>query len=126
VLPGWQKFNLILGAAFTAGYCYMFGLFGSKCFESFNITDTIEDKLGGDVLNVVKPNKLNTGTSGFGWIGLGLFAICCVQMKIFGVWANGRVANGAAKGTSGTTTLTVRSDGASTDSPMAAAAEVKP
>jgi len=104
VLPFLQRVNLILGAAFTVIYCVLFGMFGSKCFEAFNITDTIENTLGGDVLNVVKPNKLNTGKTGFGWYGLALFAVACVQYYIFAKWAGCKVRShiSRSRGESGT------------------------
>mmetsp|Transcript_3321 Transcript_3321/g.12041 ORF Transcript_3321/g.12041 Transcript_3321/m.12041 type:complete len:839 (-) Transcript_3321:751-3267(-) len=101
VLPALQRANLIVGAAFTVAYCMMFGMMGSKCFESFNIVDTIEDTLGGNVLNVVKPNNLPTGEKGFGWIGLGLFALSSLQFYVFSKWAGCKVAAAQKRGGGG-------------------------
>ena len=64
---------------------YLFGFFGSKCFETFELSDSIDDKLGSNTVNLIKPNLINSG-QGYGWPALVLFGMSIVLYKIFGCY----------------------------------------
>ena len=48
--------------------------FPTRCFKDFELTDSIDAKLGGSALNLVKP---------LGWVGTGLFIAPCILLKIY-------------------------------------------
>jgi hypothetical protein len=85
-LPCWLKLTLGIGILAETASAYLFQLFGSRCFENFDITDSIERNLDGNVLNIVKP---------LGWIGIGLFATGCVALIILGRWISLQIFLGA-------------------------------
>lgn len=77
---GW--FNRILLASSSLCMtvsCYMFELLGSECFVSFEVSDSIEDDLGGNALNLVKP---------LGWYALLLFAYSTCVLFIYNFFMN--------------------------------------
>jgi len=80
VLPGWVQANLSSAACLMVTSCYFFAMFGSSCFEEFEVTDSIsEDLRGGHWYNIVKsPN---------GWVALGLFGGATAQLVAYYVWA---------------------------------------
>jgi hypothetical protein len=61
---------------------YAFLLFPEQCFETFTISDSIDEKLGGRMTNVVKKD---------GWIVIALFCAACGCKLTFTVWASWRV-----------------------------------
>jgi hypothetical protein len=54
--------------------CYIFFLEGENCFVAFELTDSIDEELDGNALNLVKP---------LGWVGMGLFVAACVLIKVY-------------------------------------------
>lgn len=48
-----DKFILVFGVSCMSLSCYIVQLFPGSCFEDFELTDTISDKLDGDVTNFV-------------------------------------------------------------------------
>ena len=70
---------LLLGTSFMSYACYLFALFSTDCFETFSVTDTIGDKLGGNALNVVKD---------LGWIAMGCFLVGCITLFTFSQWVD--------------------------------------
>jgi len=70
---------LVLAATLMIIVCYSFQLFGSSCFEPYEVTDTVSDKLGGDVFKMVKP---------LGAFTLALFGFSLALWSVFGVWVS--------------------------------------
>ena len=83
--PWLIKVVQILGAVLMSLSCYILQLLGNRCFRQYELTDTIEDKLDGNALNIV--------LHPFGTGALGLFALAMVLNTIVGFWADGRVKN---------------------------------
>jgi hypothetical protein len=50
-----QRVLLILAAFTTVTSCYIVQIFPEACFVTFDITDSIDEKLGGNAMNMLKP-----------------------------------------------------------------------
>eukprot|EP00052_Salpingoeca_macrocollata_P027177 m.256890 g.256890 ORF g.256890 m.256890 type:complete len:808 (-) comp22704_c1_seq6:126-2549(-) len=83
--PLWMRILLIWNALCAAVATYMIVLFPSSCFQSFTVTDTIDDKLNGNVANIV--------VSPLGWLAVGLLLVSCSLLSVFYIWAKHRVAH---------------------------------
>lgn len=81
-VPLLHKINLIVMYLECLAYCLAFGGAGSLIFEEFDLTHTIEGKLNGNALNLVK------GT--VGWVLIGLVFMTWVHLKIFACWSEGQ------------------------------------
>jgi hypothetical protein len=68
--------------------CYIFFLQGENCFVTFELTDSIAEKLDGNALNLVKP---------LGWVGIGLFVAASVLLKVYYV-ITARITNKVKSG----------------------------
>jgi hypothetical protein len=68
------KLSLMVAVVFMSASCYIFFLLPTRCFIDFELTDSIDEKLDGNVLNVVK---------NLGWIGMALFTVPCVILKFY-------------------------------------------
>lgn len=77
-VPLWMRLNLVCAAALQIGSVYAAQLLGKRCFAPFEMTDSIEDELGGDWTNLFTP---------LGRVVLLLWAISCAQLAIFSAWA---------------------------------------
>jgi hypothetical protein len=86
-----SRFLLAVNALLMTLSFYAFQLFGSICFVSYEISDTIEEKLGGNALNLVKPA---------GWIALLVFLVPNIYLFIFNKYIDSKV-NQARKNPSG-------------------------
>lgn len=76
-LPIYMKFFILTGVLCETASLYLFALFGSRCFVSFKVTDTIAKTLNGNALSLVRP---------LGWAGMGLFAYGCLVLLLLGRW----------------------------------------
>ena len=74
------KFVLIIGAIASNIYCLVFGFQSSKVFENYAITDNVNDKLNGNVLNIVRGR--------FGWMVIALVGFNMVTYYVIGMWAS--------------------------------------
>ena len=61
----------------TLAVLYLFLLFGSRCFVAFEVTDTIDDTLGGNALNLVRP---------LGWAGISAMLFGWFVTILLGRW----------------------------------------
>lgn len=77
-----MKINLVWGAFCGCISCYIALFIGQKSFETFEVTDTIDDKLDGNVWNVVKMP--------LGWICIGFLGGNILSLIIHGRWAKYR------------------------------------
>ena len=69
-----QKCLLIMSTVSTVTSCYIVQLFPAQCFVTFDITDSIDKKLGGDATNLVKPlGRVAFMLFACGWFCLWLF-----------------------------------------------------
>lgn len=68
--------------------CYCFQLLGSRCFEQFSITDSINTTLGGDPLNLV---------TDFGRYPLYAFTASFVHLFVFTIVQKSRVSRMIAR-----------------------------
>jgi hypothetical protein len=82
-MPRPMQALLVASALAMSAACYIFNLLASHTFLPYSITDTVSEKLGGNVLNVVQP---------LGWVALGLFAGAIVLARWF-VWLGHRAAD---------------------------------
>lgn len=67
---------------------YMVQIFSSRCFIPHSLTDSIEDNLDGNVLNLLLP---------LGWVAVCLFCISLMLIYLFIRWGQrkaGKLANG--------------------------------
>jgi len=88
VTPRWIKAVIFFGAVFLASSAWIIQMNGSSCFEPYEITDTIEDKLDNNPLNLVLF---------LGWVSMGLMTAGLVCLWIFRSWAKSRMKAGLAK-----------------------------
>ena len=82
-VPTWLKLIQLTGTFMTICYCTMFGFRSSMCFEDYEMTDSVDSKLGGNPLNVVKGY--------IGWVSIGMAFGSMVTYKIFGCWSSRKV-----------------------------------
>merc|ERR1712070_1341176 len=64
--PKWMRFFLVIAAVLCCASCWFIQIYGSECFESFDITDSIDEKLGGKASNLVLEK---------GWYAIGMFFV---------------------------------------------------
>jgi len=83
-LPVLAKIVLVLALFSMICSCYLVQFFGERCFKIYKLTYTIQDHLGGNVLNLVKRE---------GWISLTMFLLSCILISIFTIWAKKKAAN---------------------------------
>ncbi|GBG31702.1 Hypothetical Protein FCC1311_079272 [Hondaea fermentalgiana] len=89
VISSWEhsgyflRFMLVFSALCMTISCYMFQLLGSYCFVSFEVSDSIENDLGGNALNIVKP---------LGWYALLLFAFPTCFLILYRCYMNHMVS----------------------------------
>jgi len=86
-LPCIVKFTHFLAVAMMTASCYGFQLAGKSCFLTFEVTDSIDKRLGGQVTNLVKP---------LGRIMLLCFATASVYLVLFN-FIQGKRANRMTK-----------------------------
>uniref|UniRef100_A0A7S1BTQ1 Uncharacterized protein n=1 Tax=Corethron hystrix TaxID=216773 RepID=A0A7S1BTQ1_9STRA len=77
-LPLWAKVILVVALLNMVLSCYIVQLFSRNCFVEYEITFSIEEHLGGNALNLIRP---------LGWIALGMFTFACIALYIFEVYA---------------------------------------
>ncbi len=77
-VPVWAQMILILSLSSMITSCYMIQLFQDDAFTEYQLTYTIDDHLGGNWRNLVKP---------VGWGGLLLFVCSLFLLFIFNSWA---------------------------------------
>jgi hypothetical protein len=91
-VPRCMKAVLAMSGVFTTFACYLVLLagnaLGEECFETFEITDTIPEKLNGKALNLVKK---------YGWLAIGLMIFGIFMLKIFSRWASRKFKRSIAK-----------------------------
>lgn len=78
IVPAWAKFVLILSVVCQISSCYIVQLFQEDAFQSYQVTDTIAEKLNGDWKNLVTP---------LGQIALLIFVLSIVLLLLFQCWA---------------------------------------
>ena len=81
-LPVWQKINISISAILMISTLYILEFAEDLCFKPYQLTDTIQETLGGNVWNIV----LRTG-----WIAIILFCISTFQIYVFKYWAQAKV-----------------------------------
>jgi len=86
--PLWVRLNLGCAALLQVLSCYAAQLLGGRCFTPFEMTDTIDGRLGGDWTALFTP---------FGRVVLLLWAISCAQLVLFSAWARLRMRAHAAR-----------------------------
>ena len=84
--PRWVQALLVTAWLAMLGATFLVLGAASKCFETYEITDTIEAKLGGDWTRIVKWDEYGT----YFCVALLVVVLC---LKVFGVWA-GRQGHG--------------------------------
>mmetsp|Transcript_1909 Transcript_1909/g.3237 ORF Transcript_1909/g.3237 Transcript_1909/m.3237 type:complete len:112 (-) Transcript_1909:164-499(-) len=77
VIPLWPKLVLILSHVSITASCYMVQ-FGT-CFVDHDLTDSIDENLGGSVANLFLP---------LGWVVIALFIASMILLGIFSSWGN--------------------------------------
>lgn len=87
LVPLVPKVTLVTSLITMVAACYLVQLFSSSCFESYELTYTITDNLGGDWKNILLP---------LGRVASLLFLVACLQLWGFTAWA-GRKARKLAK-----------------------------
>ena len=76
--PFWVKCLLVLGTVLTMFYFYLNQLYSQVCWESFQVSDSIADKLDGNAANIIKY---------WGYVSLYLLISSIVLLQIFNHWA---------------------------------------
>ena len=84
LLPVWVRYLVAFNVCVMVLQCYMVQFYPTYCFRNFQLTDEIKDLPGGNAANMTRPA---------GWAVVALFALSCVLLKIFYVWASGRVTD---------------------------------
>ena len=79
VVPWAAKLTLYASFGCMVTCCYMVQLFSNACFADYQLTYTIEEHLGGNWLNLVKPT---------GWYAILLFFVSGAFLSGFVIWAN--------------------------------------
>eukprot|EP00916_Digyalum_oweni_P016855 GHVL01027664.1.p1 GENE.GHVL01027664.1~~GHVL01027664.1.p1 ORF type:complete len:792 (+),score=116.07 GHVL01027664.1:53-2428(+) len=77
--PLWLKILLILGVVIVNASCFLLQFTNDYCFTDYALTDTIEDKLDGNILNLVLT---------LGWVALAMSAFSLLILLIFSIWAH--------------------------------------
>jgi len=77
VIPLWPKLALILSHVSITTSCYMVQY--GTCFVEHNLTDSIDENLGGSVANLFLP---------LGWVVIALFIASMILLGIFSSWGN--------------------------------------
>lgn len=80
-MPIAPKLILICSLVAITLSCYSVQLFTSNCFVEYNITDSIDEKLGGNVANLFLP---------LGWAAVVLFIGSMILLGIFVSWGKVR------------------------------------
>jgi hypothetical protein len=75
--PLWCHALLVSGAGLMSAACWIIFFRGAQCFNAFAVTDSIEEKFGGNWFNVVKYE---------GWVALTLCFVSYLHLKTFGYW----------------------------------------
>ena len=71
------KTTIVSAVVCITASCYMVQFFGSLCFVKHELTDTIEENLQGNALNLFLP---------VGWAAIGLFVASIIFLRIFIRW----------------------------------------
>lgn len=71
------KTTLVSAVVSVTTSCYLVQFFSSLCFVPHELTDTIEENLGGSALNLFLP---------VGWAAIGLFTASIILLRIFIRW----------------------------------------
>lgn len=79
VVPGAAKTLMILSVISMIAACYTVQIFGDQAFKSYQLTDTIDDRLGGDWKNIIEP---------LGLVSICLLALSIVLLQLFMYWAS--------------------------------------
>lgn len=79
VVPGAAKTLMILSVISMIAACYTVQIFGDQAFKSYQLTDTIDNRLGGDWKNIVEP---------LGLVSMCLLALSIVLLQLFMYWAS--------------------------------------
>jgi len=89
-VPWLMRIVLVVAAACMSLSCSIVYLFPQDCFVPFQVTNSIEETLGGNALTIVKP---------LGSAALALFGASIALRVVFGSWASGalQLRNIAAK-----------------------------
>eukprot|EP00587_Corethron_hystrix_P004899 CAMPEP_0113302824 /NCGR_PEP_ID=MMETSP0010_2-20120614/3492_1 /TAXON_ID=216773 ORGANISM="Corethron hystrix, Strain 308" /NCGR_SAMPLE_ID=MMETSP0010_2 /ASSEMBLY_ACC=CAM_ASM_000155 /LENGTH=383 /DNA_ID=CAMNT_0000156711 /DNA_START=408 /DNA_END=1559 /DNA_ORIENTATION=- /assembly_acc=CAM_ASM_000155 len=77
LLPLWVKSAKLFSLLNIIASVYIQVLFRKYSFEAFSVSDSFQEKLGGDALSLVKP---------LGWISLVLFGLSSIFCIIFKCW----------------------------------------
>ncbi|CAB9497497.1 expressed unknown protein [Seminavis robusta] len=88
VVPRICKLTLYASFLGMVVSCYMVQVFSDQCFAEYELTDTIDGKLGGKWYNLLTP---------FGWYSVVLFTIACVLYWGFVSWASGEAKREAER-----------------------------
>ena len=81
-LPRWARWCLGSSAGLMLLVIYVVQGLSDSCFESFEVTDSLEEKLGGNALNLLKP---------LGVKAVYMFSLSCALLWYFQHWAKGLV-----------------------------------
>ena len=80
-IPLWSKSILISSLACITISCYMVQFFSSMCFVDHELTDSIEENLGGKLSNLFLP---------LGWTAVILFLASMMLLSMFSSWGKVR------------------------------------
>lgn len=78
-LPFQSKSILVGSLVCVTSCCYMVQFFTSMCFVKHTLTDSIDENLDGNALNLFRP---------LGWTALALFGTSCALLHVFRTWGN--------------------------------------
>uniref|UniRef100_A0A7S1BWV6 Uncharacterized protein n=1 Tax=Corethron hystrix TaxID=216773 RepID=A0A7S1BWV6_9STRA len=87
-LPLWVKSAKLFSLLNIIASVYIQVLFRKYSFEAFSVSDSFQEKLGGDALSLVKP---------LGWISLVLFGLSSIFCIIFKCWTKKEAAKEVLK-----------------------------
>lgn len=79
VVPFWVKSTLLSSLALITASCYMVQFFSSMCFVEHTLTDSVEENLANNPMNLFLP---------LGWVAIALFCGSMALLWVFSAWGN--------------------------------------
>ena len=80
--PFWMRLLLVSGAFAMSACVYILAIAGDQAFVPFAVNDSVDDKLAGNVANIIKD---------LGWACIGLLGYTVLVIIIFGRWTAYRI-----------------------------------
>jgi hypothetical protein len=77
-----MKLNLIMAVVLSAGASYAFNFLGGSCFIPFQVTDSIEEKLGNSALNMILP---------MGRFAVLALVVSYINLQVFSFWKKSKL-----------------------------------